>query len=183
MIIVEEIKQQINAMLHPEKSITNSMSIVEGLTYYYKLSIIPFVIYLLLDIGLNGFSNLTLIIDVALFWIFIPIGTLISAGILHFFGKSVFRKYNGDLKGTFTAETYAVAVVILFAWTGFIPVVGGYIPDIFEIWAFFVLVLGQCNLQKINGLPSALVVIGTGIVLGILTVVLTVAGLHVFGVL
>lgn len=184
MILVDQLIHQIKIMFNPQTNIENNTSVVKTLTYYYKLQVIPFCIYLILDLKLNasssslttpvfGLSGNLLIIftDLVVFWFILPIIILIGAGLYHFFGKSVFKQYKGNFKDTLTASTYSVATVAVLGWLTLIPVASPYLSYLIGVWSFFVLVLSQCVLQKISGLASALTIFGTGVVLAILGVV------------
>jgi len=48
MIIVDELKEGFNIMLHPKSTTQKERKIGEALAFYYKISIIPLILYICL---------------------------------------------------------------------------------------------------------------------------------------
>lgn len=72
------------------------------------------------------------------------VGPFVSAAVLHFFGKFVFRLMSKGYEKTYNASAYAMVPKLLFAW---IPVVG---PFVGGIWGLVVGIYALANHQKIT---------------------------------
>lgn len=75
--------------------------------------------------------------------IFIPITAFLSAGVIHLFGKRLFRFFNGDYVATFSAVVYGITVSFCLV---FIPLV----DLIFKFIGIIVLIIAISNQQKID---------------------------------
>jgi hypothetical protein len=177
MIIVDELKEGFNIMLHPKSATQKERKIGEALAFYYKLSIIPLVLDIILALAVpsasatglsalpTGFlSGLLVIGGILALLVIIPISLFVTAFIYQIFGK-LFKVFSNPYSNTFTATVYGIVPTILFYWLTPIPL-GSLVLIIFEIWAFIVTILAIANQQKTSALKAFAVIIVTGIIIG-----------------
>ncbi|MFP3279146.1 MAG: YIP1 family protein [Candidatus Micrarchaeota archaeon] len=177
MIIVDELKEGFNIMLHPKSATQKERKIGEALAFYYKMSIIPLILYIILALvvppksvtGLSalptGFlSGLLVIGGILALLVIIPISLFVTAFIYQIFGK-LFKVFSNPYSNTFTATVYGIVPTILFYWLSPVPL-GSLVLIIFEIWAFIVMILALANQQKTSALKAFAVIIVTGIIMG-----------------
>lgn len=189
MIFLDQIKAQLGIMVHPGARIKKGMKVGEALGYYYKTAVIPMVIFIILGlvfknvgsfsgleavVGAGNSSFLVVLLGLFIFLVLEPLGLLIDSAIFHLFGKYVFRKFRQDWSVTFTAMTYSVATVILFYWLSVIPVVGTFLLLVFSLWGLIVLIIGLSKLQKISGMASLGVVIGTVVIVAVVALIIAI---------
>ncbi len=182
-------------MFSPGRFTKKRMSIGDALGFYYRLVIIPLIISLILGVlvgvaasavlshfvGILGFfgglgtAAVAIGVVAMLLLVFIPIGMFISAALLHFFGKYVFRQFRSDYQATFAAVVYGEAPVILFFWIAIIPVIG-LLYILIDIWGFIVEIFALSNLQKTSKLSVVGVMIGTVVVILVIAIILGIVG-------
>lgn len=204
-MFIEEMREGWNIMLHPGKATKKTLSVSEGLKYYYKLAIVPLVITIIIGIvvavAFPGISKTPSsnplmssygagslggagIVVAAIIGLLVanPIGILISSALLQLFGKHLFKAYKNDYEHTFTA--YAKGGIVpstMFYWLSSLPVIGVAFAAIFGIWSFIVAIIALANQQGITRWKSLGVVIGTGVIVYIIIFLaaLGVAGLFI----
>jgi len=167
MIIVDELKEGFNIMLHPKSATQKERKIGEALAFYYKLSIIPLILDIILALAVpsasatglfTGFlSGLLVIGGILALLVVIPISLFVTAFLYHIFGK-LFKVFSNPYSNTFTATVYGIVPTILFYWLSPIPL-GSFVLIIFEIWAFIVTILAIANQQKTSALKAFAVII------------------------
>jgi len=171
MIIIDELKEGFNMMLHPNSATQKERKIGEALAFYYKISIIPLILYIIFALvipkapttlgvfsGLiSGVGIISGIIDIL---IFTPIASFISALIIHIFGK-LFRAFSNPYSNTFTANVYGEVPAILFYWL--LPIMS-LLLVIFAIWSFIVLIIAVANQQKTSKLKAFGVIFAPAII-------------------
>jgi len=183
MIIVDELKEGINIMLHPKSATQKKRKIGEALAFYYKMSIIPLILYIILALvvlpnsaaGLSTlsaglFSGMLAIFSILILLIIIPISLFVDAFLYHIFGK-LFKVFSNPYSNTFTATVYGLVPTILFYWLIPIPL-GSLVLIIFEIWAFIVMIFALANQQKTSALKAFAVIIVTAIIIGIIAFII-----------
>jgi len=177
MIIVDELKEGVNIMLHPKSTTQKERKIGEALAFYYKISIIPLILYIILALvvpstharGLfAGLFSGSLEGGILALLVTIPISLFVTAFLYHIFGK-LFKVFSNPYSNTFTATVYGIVPTILFYWLSPVPL-GSLVLIIFEIWAFIVMILALANQQKTSALKAFAVII-TPIVIILLIVV------------
>ena len=174
MIIVDELKEGFNIMLHPKSATQKERKIGEALAFYYKMSIIPLILYIILALAIpsasatglfTGFISGPLVRGgILALLVAIPISLFVTAFLYHIFGK-LFKVFSNPYSNTFTAMVYGIVPAILFYWLIPIPL-GLLVLIIFEIWAFIVMILALANQQKTSALKAFAVIIVTGIIIG-----------------
>ena len=191
MIFIDEIKEQLNVMLHPGSAI-KSRSVGDSLKYYYKLAFIPMVLSLILVyiagaalgsvmsfLGMSALSSSSIMLILGLILLLIlvlePIGLFINAAILQAIGGNLFKAFKGRYNDTFSAITYASCTGILFIWVLVVPLIGFLIFAILGVWSFIIEIIGIAKMQKVSRLAAFAIIIGAGIIVGI------VADFFVFG--
>jgi len=167
MIIIDELKEGFNIMLHPKSATQKERKIGEALAFYYKMSIIPLILYIILALAVpsasatglfTGFlSGLLVIGGILVLLVAIPISLFVNAFLYHIFGK-LFKVFSNPYSNTFTATVYGLVPTILFYWLTPIPL-GSLVLIIFGIWAFIVMILALANQQKTSVLKAFAVII------------------------
>ena len=181
MIIVDELKEGFNIMLHPKSATQKKRKIGEALLFYYKISIIPLLLYIILSLvmliyvaGLSAvgmfFFGMLAMYGILMFVVIIPIFIFVIAFIFHIFGK-LFEVFNNPYSNTFTATVYGALPTILFYWLNLVPL-GSWVLKIFDIWAFIITIFALVNQQKTSALKVFEVIIGTAIIIGIVVTAL-----------
>lgn len=194
MIGIDQAKQTIGIMLHPEKATAASKGIREAVVWYYKLSVVPLIITIILAaiVGgavitlpsvlgspaaqLSGLGYAAALgaagIVLLYFIVLIPVGLLVGAGLLHFFGKYVFRKFKEDYAHTLTATVYQTAPAVLFFWLFVIPLLGTVANIVIGIWSLVVYIFALSNLQKISKWAVVGISVGMGIIVFIVALII-----------
>jgi len=185
MIIVDELKEGFNIMLHPKSATQKERKIGEALAFYYKISIIPLILYIILALvvpstsaaglstlsaGLSSASGMLAIFGILMLLIIIPISIFVNAFLYHIFGK-LFKVFSNPYSNTFTAMVYGIVPTILFYWLTLIPF-GSLVLIIFGIWAFIVMIFALANQQNTSALKAFAVIIVTAIIIGIIAFII-----------
>lgn len=199
----ESFKAGLGVIAHPGKATDKKMSIKEALLAYYKFSVVPIALTILVSIVVmltlpgvlakaptsylvNGSVQLTLevykqyLISLVLTPLFIPVVLLVVAGMLHAVGKGL-RLFNGSFASTLAAVVYAEFSSLLFWFTIALGALGSIIYLIALIYGIYVLVVG---LSKQHGTSMTNAFVAGLIVFVILAVILSayasayVASLH-----
>jgi len=183
MIIVDELKEGFNIMLHPKSTTQKERKIGEALAFYYKISIIPLILYIILALvvlpnaatGLSALSaglssGMLAIFGILVLLIIIPIFLFVTAFLYHVFGK-LFKVFSNPYSNTLTATVYGLVPTILFYWLSSVPL-GSLVLIIFEIWAFIVMIFALANQQKTSALKAFAVIIVTEIIIGIIAFII-----------
>lgn len=169
MLVLDQIKEQINVMLNPRKSSPGSIG--KALRYYFLLSIIPFVLSVVIGAIVNRSIIPPVIGSVLSYFILGPIVIFIISALLQFIGGSLFNTFSGGYKETFRATVYAYSTLLLASWLS--PV--SYKVDIilllvFGIWGFIVHVISVSKLQKAKIKSTFWAILLTDIIIFILFV-------------
>lgn len=186
MFTIEEIKVGLNIMRHPIQATKKEKSIKDSIKFYYKLSIIPLVLYVLFDLlSLNAqYKHIIAVLivnsifQIFIFWVLVPVGLFISALIYHEIGKYLWS-FKNIYSNTFGATVYGAVPFVLFMWVTaiFLPsrfniinVTINIIYAMLLIWSLVVLVIALANLQDTTKLRSFTVVISTILVVALVIV-------------
>lgn len=200
MIFISDLERNVEILLHPEAETKTRMDVVDAFVMYYKATLIPLILVILVEMLLSGYVAVTLgtllakipfigaIVGgilgllasvllvgatVMLVWIFIPVSLLIYALVYHVFGTYLFKLYKKDFSATATAVVYSAAPLILFFWVILIPVAGPLIYLIASGWSVIILLFSMANMQGITKTEVFWTVFGTGIIIGLFTFVLS----------
>mgnify|MGYP001626395312 CR=1 FL=1 len=170
MIFIEEIKEGLNIMLHPQTATMKERSISQSILFYYKVLAIPFIIYILtVFIFVGGVIGAFLVGSSLLtFLVLMPIMFFFSAFLYQIFGK-LFKLFKGGYNKTFTAVVYGYMPIIIFLWLDLIPIIS-FLPIIFEIWGFVISIFALSNQQKTSKLAAFGVILITSIVIAIIVI-------------
>ncbi|ASI14281.1 multipass membrane protein [Candidatus Mancarchaeum acidiphilum] len=178
MDLIGDFKAGINAAMHPSSN-TQNMSLGQAIGFYYRASVLPGIIALIID-GIIGFvlspseGVLALATIVGSLWIALPLGIIIDAAIYQFFDKMLFGIFNEDISKTATATMFAEMPVLALAFLYFLPSVGAltYLKDVFGIiigiWGIIVLTISFREQQKISTGKAILAWLLPGIILGVI---------------
>ena len=166
MLFINEWKRAIKIMLHPASNAKKGMGIAGAIKFYYKLSLIPgalAVILVALVSYLTGHVGVYTVIALLTPWILAPIGLLIDAVWIHLVGKLV-GKFKKTYASTLTAYVYAEIPCLIIIWLSSLMVamhaVGIYYMLLllltlpFSIWSIIILVYALSNLQSISRLAA-----------------------------
>ena len=189
MIILDEIKEQLAVMLHPNSTI-KIRDVGNSVGYYYKISVIPVILLLtfltVLGMTAGPFSaglaaryvgtsisigTIVAGIDIELLifiWVIVPIGLLISAVILQIIGGNLFKIFKGKYDGTISVLVYGAAIILLFSWLIFIPIIGGVLLALLIIWSLIVEIVGLVKVHKTSRLAVFGLMIGAVIIISLL---------------
>jgi len=175
MQLMNNIKVAIKAMLHPSTN-TKAMSIENVLRFYYKVSLIPLALAIVVNLvltlafgynisfspGLMRVTPFSSVLGVGIsivkaigfpllyLLILIPLGLLLNAAIYQLFSKLLFDLVKRDYNRTLTAYLYAEMPCILLFWLFNIPIAGLVVLGIASIWSIVVLVISLSKQQGIN---------------------------------
>jgi len=186
MIIVDELKEGFNIMLHPKSATQKERKIGEALLFYYKISIIPLLLYIILSLviliylaGLSPtamfFFGMSAMSGILVFLLIIPISIFVIAFISQIFGR-LFKVFKNPYSNTFTATVYGALPTILFYWLGLLPL-GSSVLIIFELWTFIIMVFALAKQQKTSIIKAFAVTIITLITVGIIEFIAVTTGL------
>ncbi len=206
MILIDQIKELWEMTLHPGANTKREMSIKDSILFFYKSTFLLMVIgAILLMVGgtallktfgssssaaiLGAFTgtavNVLLVVFVVIEWLLLPIGALISAGILQLFGKYLFRVFKKGYSNTYTANIYttsvslllylivAAASTVLFFISPILALIGILLLVIALIWSIVVGLLALANQQGTTWVKALLVEIGIWIVVIIIWLAIT----------
>ena len=175
MFAIDELKEGFNIMLHPTQATKKERGIKDSLKFYYKLSIVPWLLYILFgaifiasSVGIAVAVILSIIIAILVFWVLMPISFFISALIYHAFGK-LFRVFKSGYANTFNATVYGTIPSILFMWLGAVALLST-LSLVFAIWSLVVLIIALANRQNTTMLRAFLVILIPLIIIVIITV-------------
>ena len=194
MIFVDETKKAIDIVLLKNNS-PKVMSIGELFSFYYKATLIPLILAVLVvgvggvvigstlggvfgSIGTifggflgSGVALLAIIFVILMFWVLIPIGLIIDAAIFQVFGK-LLGQFKQSYVATLNALIYASFVESLLFFLMIIPFLGIIISIIEIIWAFISSIVWLARFQKISGLMAFVVMFVATIVISIIVFVI-----------
>jgi len=178
MIIVDELKEGFNIMVHPDSATQKKRKIGEALLFYYKVSIVPLILYIIFalvvpptstDLLTGPVSSSKLVLWGLLFiWIEIPISLFVASLLYHLFGK-LFKIFHSPYSNTFTATVYGIVPYILFYWLRLLSV-GLLLLIIFYIWSLVILAVALAYQQKTSASKAVGIVIATGIIVSIILI-------------
>jgi hypothetical protein len=187
MIVVDEIREQIDVMLHPSKKI-RARSVAGALRYYYLVSAVSLLLALVLTFALGGTAvagdvgPALAIAVVAIYWIIIPLSMLLTAGVLHLLGVSLFRKFKGTYADTLSAVAYACSAVMLFYWLAALPY-AGLALIVIAFWSVVIEIIGIAKLDKASRTAALGVIVGEWVLVVIILIAIMLAlyGMGFFG--
>lgn len=188
----KDVKKAFNALFHPSKETAVNFSLKRALTFYYKASVIPLVLTVLVGYavmslwslpstlpinymsGMLGGSPLSLLIyTIVILWIMIPIGFFINAFIYQLVGKRLLKVFKQGYEKTFTAMVFGELPSVMLYWLNVVPLANLIFIIIVAVWSFIMQIIALSVQQKTTRL-QALGVLLTTIVLAII-IAITVA--------
>lgn len=163
----EDLRFAYGILLHPSAASRRRMEIGECLKFYYRLTIIPFILFLLFGYVSNrmGFYNSrfftligptagTVFIDVLFFWIAVPLGVVLNSFIYQLVSKFFLRIWRGTLDRTFQAVLFGQLPPVLFYWLIPIPIARVAYLVLFPIWGLVVIVISLSVQQRVTRLQA-----------------------------
>ncbi len=184
MGILEGFRNGVNVAFSPDEHTKKRMDIGEALGFYYKFIIIPLIAAIVIPIiaGIasgHAFLGYEFAAFGAVMLLVEPLGGFLTAALVHFFGKSVFRKFKNSYEDSYTAIIYGAMPGNIFAWLLytimiFISKNGFLMPNYatglgiavvlvdiaLSIWGFVVLMYAFANQQKCSKLAAIGVYLG-----------------------
>ncbi|MCL4373960.1 MAG: hypothetical protein M1360_04820 [Candidatus Marsarchaeota archaeon] len=188
MNIIEDFKKALGIMRHPS-SVKTPMSMLDALSFYYGASIIPLIAVIVVGLVLSfaigaGLLLLTyLVLPVLELLVIVPIGIIVDAALYQLFAVRLFKVWHKPYNNTLTATTFAVFPSIMLLWGYNIPVVGSAFSIVAAIWAFIILIISMANMQQVSGLRAFGGLLLTGVIIGIIVLLVFLAGIASFGAL
>ena len=195
MIVIDELKEAVNIMLHPGTATQKERSIPAAVAFYYKVLVVPFILYIILALAIpeptvsSSFipspffttilmlilTPFTVVTGVLASLIVLPLGLLVVAFLCHIIGK-LLKVFNNPYSYTFTATVYSMVPYLLLVWllvfTNIVNpmlIVGiAIIFFILAIWEIIILIIAFANQQKTSKLRAFAVWLVTGIVIAII---------------
>lgn len=191
MIFVDELKKAIDVMLLKNND-AKSMSVGGSLAFYYKASLIPLILNVILTVimfvalgsvsgGLLGSAGsllggaigiLAVVVIIFAYWIVIPLGLLIDAAIYYVIGRLI-GVYKQGYDAAFNGVVYGVMPYIVLSFLAVIPLLGGIIGVIAGLWALVALVYWLSKMQKTSYVSTIVVLV---IVLILIVILLLIIG-------
>ncbi len=186
MRLPRDLARYIDIMFRPGSATRKLMELDDGFVFYYKATIVPVILFLLLSFILSGYAVgfFQLVSYAAFLWIVVPIVIIIQAAIMHFVCNFALKEFKRGYYETMAASIYAAIPIIFISWLLPISLLGPALFVISLIWSFLVLVIALSNLQRISRLNAVLAVFLTyafEIIVATLLSMLLVLG--VFGIL
>ena len=186
-MIVDDLKNGIEVVLNPDKCTKAKMSVGDALVMYYKFSVIPLVLSVILaaisgfilgtavagsfgGIGGTGIAVILTVGVMADLLIGLPIFMLVISLILYAIGK-LLSMFNGTYANTFTGVVYSEFPSVAVVWLSFIPVLGSIIAFLAMLYGIWVFVNAEANQNKTTKVNAFLVGLFTAIIVGIVMVV------------
>lgn len=188
-MFVDELREGLNIALHPKTATKKTMTTKESISFYYRFSIIPTVIYVIVSAAFASSSSPAasigslaplgplgaVIFAVAIFWIGEPLGILIDSAIFHFFGKTLLKSFKNAYNATFTAMTYATLPILLLYWLTPTPVIGNAAFVAIAVWGFIVEILALSRQQQVSVLRAFGVILLSVLVIGAIVAIPVIA--------
>lgn len=194
MSLLDDFKKGIDVSLHPDTGTKAKMTSSDALMMYYKFSVIPVIISVLIVLILGSLifhalqytlfswvTTIILVIFVAVyFWIMIPIGMLVIAVIYHVIGK-ILGFFKGSYSNTLTAVVYSNLLPAGVIWILIIPILGWLLMALIGLWSIYVLCMAFANQHKTTALKGFIVYVVPVILTVLLIAFLVVTSLFSVG--
>jgi hypothetical protein len=208
MVILKEIRELMDVMMHPSAKIT-AKSTGAALKFYYAISAIPLAISLLLLLVasllfgsmLGSFGSVLAFILVLLFFLVLsPLWVLLCALIIQLMGFNLFNEFKGKYSDTLSALIYGASVPILFF---FIPlfiilvgslaatlsgslalaivVLGIIISVVLGFWSFIMMLIGIASLNKTSRVSAFVIMEASGSILALVVYAAAISLAFMFG--
>ncbi len=199
MSLWDDTKRAFSGIVHPSFN-TEEMSTSNALKFYYRASLIPFVISALLAAVIvyavptslsnsifSTFAGATVLRAMAMalvvfsialeIFLVIPIGALIIAAIVQFFSKNLFKFWQGGYNKTLTAFVFGEFVSVFFMWLDLVP----FVILALAIWALIVLTITLARQQNVSIGKAFLGWFVPMIIITVIAVILAIALTFLFG--
>ncbi len=168
----EDIKRGYRLLIYPGNETKQAFSLGKALAFYYELTAIPFVLFVILgyiagslgmatrlvpfysSLSFVGLLPALVLAAIFYFWIVEPIGLFINATIYQLVGKNFLKVWNGNYEKTFTAAVFGSLPTVLFYWLVTIPIVNALYIGIMSVWSLIVAVIALANQQKIRRIEA-----------------------------
>ena len=189
-MVFDAFKDGIDAVLHPDKVARESKTVGEALLWYYKFSVIPLVLLLIVALGagfalnsvalrlgltsgLLGGSLLAAAVAAVLVyvWGLLPLGLLIYAVVLDWVGNAL-KTFKNNYSDTLVAVIYGTFAPLSVLWLSVLPVIGGLIQLVALIWSLYVVVVILANKNKSTRVEALVTVVAGGILTWIIVAIL-----------
>ncbi len=180
----KDIYHALDVMLKPTATTKRMMDIESGFAFYYKVSVLSLVLFVVTSLIFNYSGAVFAVIAfAALYWIMVPLYIIIQSAIFQFVCNFVLKEFKRGYDETMAAFVYSMIPLLMLAWLSSVPAIGALAVAIGLVWALFILIIALSNLQRVSRLSAFVAIILTLIVefvlFGLLAVVFA---LGVFGV-
>ncbi len=178
LIIVDDLNRAFNVILFRVKTEAfRIMSIKESLAFYYKYSLLPLVLLIIMSYTLNrtllsifpGFSSTGGVVaaSLVLVWIGVPVFMLIQSAFLYVIGMML-KFYKNDFPRTFASVVYGSVPLVLLLWLTSIPVYGKFLLLAIEIWSFVILFIALSEQHGISVFRAFVLALVANIIISLL---------------
>ncbi|MDE1865556.1 MAG: hypothetical protein KGH94_02870 [Candidatus Micrarchaeota archaeon] len=196
MIFIDELKKAFGIMLKPGSETKESKSIGEMVAFYYKVTVIPAIIAIIIGaIGLasSGYGVINFVLALVGLWVEAPIAFFAGSAYLHLFGKIILKTFKGNYSNTFTATVYTYMPSVVLFWltmlltvlaTGAISLGAAGLLSLFSLvialWAFIISLFALANQNSTTKLRVFLTQVVAAIPLIIIVVIVALFSLNLF---
>ena len=158
-----------NIFSKPGSITGRKQSIGESLAFYYKVSIIPLLLFMFFSyifffnspvyaynypiFAIINVPYLVVIWAILLIWVIIPVSIFINAFLYQLIGNHFLKIWNGSYEKTFAAAMFGEIPAVALIWLMPIPV-ANIIFVLAALWGFGVLVVALSEQQKISRLRA-----------------------------
>jgi hypothetical protein len=171
---LKDLSRAANVMLRPGSSTRRMMDLEEGFSFYYKVSIVPIVLFafFLLIFGSGIAAFFETVSFVSFFWIIVPLYIIIQSAIIHFVCNFALKEFKRGYYETMAASIYGAVVFMLSSCLMANPAFGPLAFLIALLWGFFTFIVALSNLQKVSRLSALIAVVITYVFESVITVVI-----------
>lgn len=166
-------KKAFSIMFSPSK-VKSTKSINETLKFYYVIALIPALLTILISAVIipPTLAFISYAVFVMLFFLFLPVGILVSSILYYVLINKLIKMYKNDLKDTFTAFTYAYLPYIMLFWLLVTPPLGYLVEGIIGIWVFVLSLFIFAKMFNMSKSQAFVTIIINGVVWGIVAFII-----------
>ena len=173
---IKDLSRSFGIMVRPGSSTKRMMDLEEGFSFYYKVSILPIVLFLFFSLvfgyGTAAFFEVT---SFALFfWILVPLYIIVQSAIIHFVCNFALKEFKRGYYETMAASIYGAIPFMLFSCLMAVPAIGPLAFVVALLWGFFTFIVALSNLQRVSRLSALIAVIVTYVFESIISIVVVI---------
>ena len=142
MLILSDFGRALGTLIRPRWTTKNFMYIGQSMSYYYRMSAIPVLVFIAVGLlfsgsvagfgidsgtffnyGFGGALGIVLAAVVGL-WILNPIRIVVFSGLVHLFGRHLFGFFRDSYDNTLAASVYGITPAVMLSWAPLLSVAG-----------------------------------------------------------